>query len=154
MYFSESFDRQSVSPVIVRGLCDVWSKIDSSTFVTDEQNAFSLCPPEGPANLVVVRIRGCARNLTCILRVLHLQMSSWTSMSKMWSCVVKDSWKMVDVSQVMITHTIICKIHGSRLTAHVWNAKPNRKILVPEPLTKFNCIIVFYYESRKRELKI
>jgi hypothetical protein len=44
----------------------------------------------------------CARNLTCILRVLHLQMSSWTCMSKMRSCVAKDSWKMVDVSQVMI----------------------------------------------------
>jgi hypothetical protein len=48
-------------------------------------------------------------------------MSSWTCMSKMWSCVVKDSWKMVDVSQVMISNTITCKIHTSRLTTHVWN---------------------------------
>ena len=63
----------------------------------------------------------CARNLTCILRVLHLQMSSWTCMSKMRSCVVKDSWKMVDVSQVMISNTITCKIHTSRLTTHVRN---------------------------------
>ena len=63
----------------------------------------------------------CARNLTCILRVLHLRMSSWTCMSKMRSCVAKDSWKMVNVSQVMITHTIICKIHASRLTTHVRN---------------------------------
>jgi hypothetical protein len=63
----------------------------------------------------------CSGNLTCILRVLHLQMSSWTCMSKIRSCVMKDSWKMVDVSQVMITHTIICKIHTSRLTTHVWN---------------------------------
>ena len=57
VYFSEAIDRQSVSPVIVRGLCDVWSKINDATFVTDEQNAFSLCPGEGPANLVAVRIR-------------------------------------------------------------------------------------------------
>ena len=63
----------------------------------------------------------CARNLTCILRVLHLQMSSWTCMSKMRSCVAKDSWKVVDVSQVMISNTITCKIHTSRLTTHVWN---------------------------------
>ena len=56
VYSSEAIDRQSVSPVIVRGLCDVWNKINSPTFVTDEQNAFSLCPPEGPENLVVVRI--------------------------------------------------------------------------------------------------
>ena len=63
----------------------------------------------------------CIRNLTCILRVLHLQMSSWTCMSKMWSCVAKDSWKMVDVSQVLISNTIPCKIHTSRLTTHVRN---------------------------------
>jgi hypothetical protein len=54
--FSSVIDRQSVSLVIVRGLCDVWSKIKSVTFVTDEQNALSLCPVEVPANLVVVRI--------------------------------------------------------------------------------------------------
>jgi hypothetical protein len=124
VYFSEAIDRQSVSPVIVRGLCDVWSKINSATFVTEEQNAFSLCRGEGPANLVAVRIRCvsvCIRNLTCILRVLHLQMSSWTCMSKMWSCVAKDSWKVVDVSQVMISNTITCKFHTSRLTNHVRN---------------------------------
>ena len=56
VYFSEVIDGQSVSTVIVRGLCDVWRKINSATFVTDEQNARSLCPPEGPANLVAVRI--------------------------------------------------------------------------------------------------
>jgi hypothetical protein len=56
VYFSEAIDRQSVSPVIVRGLCDVWNKINSATFVTEEQNAFSLCRAEGPANLVTVRI--------------------------------------------------------------------------------------------------
>ena len=57
VYFSETIDRQSVLPVIVSGLCDVWSKINSATFVTEEQNAFSLCRAEGPANLVAVRIR-------------------------------------------------------------------------------------------------
>ena len=39
-------------------MCDVWRNMNTVTFVTDEQNALSLCPPEGPANLVVVRIRG------------------------------------------------------------------------------------------------
>jgi hypothetical protein len=52
---------------------------------------------------------------------MHLQMSRWTCMSKIRFCAVKDSWKMVDVSQLMIDHTIICKIHTSRLTTHVWN---------------------------------
>ena len=54
--FSSTIDRNSVSVVIVRGLCDVWRNINSVTFVTDEQNPLSLCPPEGPANLVAVRI--------------------------------------------------------------------------------------------------
>jgi hypothetical protein len=66
-------------------------------------------------------ILSCIRNLTCILRVLHLQMSSWTCMSNMRSCVAKDSWKVVDVSQVMISNTITCKIHTSRLTTYVRN---------------------------------
>jgi hypothetical protein len=39
----------------------------------------------------------------------------------MRSCVAKDSWKMVDVSQVMISNTITCEIHTSRLTTHVRN---------------------------------
>ena len=55
--FSPVIDRQSVSTVIVRGLCDVWSKMNSVTFVTDEQNVLSLCPGEDPTNLVAVRIR-------------------------------------------------------------------------------------------------
>ena len=32
--------------------------MNAATFVTDEQNALSLCPAEGPANMVPVRIRG------------------------------------------------------------------------------------------------
>ena len=63
----------------------------------------------------------CTSNHTCILGALHLQMSSRTCMSKMRSCVAKDSWKMVDLSQVMITHTIICKIHASGLSTYVRN---------------------------------
>ncbi len=55
--FSPVIDKQSFSVVIVRGLCDTWRKMNSTTFVTDEQNALSLCPPEGPTNLVTVRIR-------------------------------------------------------------------------------------------------
>jgi hypothetical protein len=54
--FSSAIDGQSVSAVIVRGLCHVCNSINSVTFVTDEQNSDSLCPTEGPANLVPVRI--------------------------------------------------------------------------------------------------
>ena len=54
--FSSAIDGQSVSAVIVRGLCDVCNNINAGNFVTDEQNACSLCPAEGPANLVAVRI--------------------------------------------------------------------------------------------------
>ena len=54
--FSSAIDGQSVSAVIVRGLCDVCNNINAVTIVTDEQNARSLCPPKGPANLVAVRI--------------------------------------------------------------------------------------------------
>jgi hypothetical protein len=57
MCFSLVIDRQGFSVVIVRGLCDVWRNMNVVTFVTDEQNSLSLCPGEGPANLVAVRIR-------------------------------------------------------------------------------------------------
>jgi len=30
----------------------IWTPLNSTTFVTDEQNEFSLCPAEGEANLV------------------------------------------------------------------------------------------------------
>ena len=56
MCFSLTIDRQGFSVAIVRGLCDVWRNMNAVTFVTDEQNALSLCPAEGPANLVAVRI--------------------------------------------------------------------------------------------------
>ena len=56
--FSPAIDRQSFSVSIVRGLCDVWSNMNAATFVTDEQNTLSLCPTEGPTNMVTVRIRG------------------------------------------------------------------------------------------------
>ena len=55
--FSPVIDRQSVSVVIVRGLCDDWNKMNSVALVTDEQNSLSLWSVERPANLVVVRIR-------------------------------------------------------------------------------------------------
>ncbi len=32
--------------------------MNAPTFVTDEQNALSLCPAEGPTNMIAVRIRG------------------------------------------------------------------------------------------------
>ncbi len=55
---SQAIDRQSVSVMIVRGQCDGCRKINSATFVTEEQNTFSLCPAQDPVNLVPVRI-GC-----------------------------------------------------------------------------------------------
>ena len=56
--FSPVIDRQRFSAAIVRGLCDVWSNMNDTTFETDEQITLSLCPAQGPANLVAVRIRG------------------------------------------------------------------------------------------------
>ncbi len=94
---SPVIDRQMVSVVIVRGLCDVWSKINSVTFVTDEQNELSLCPGEDPPNLVVVRIRGLSMWLMYphmyprTSGPLYLKMSSRTCMWKMWSCDTQDS---------------------------------------------------------------
>ena len=55
--FSEVIDRESVSPWIVRVNCYVWRNIYDTTFLTDEQNVFSLCPAEGPRNFLAVRIR-------------------------------------------------------------------------------------------------
>ena len=120
MCFSPVIDRQSVSVVIVRGLCDVWNKMNSSTFVTDEQNVFSLCPAEGPVNLVVVRIRYLS--VRSMQPHMYPRRSSPSDVKSDMS--VKDVvlWcgrqcgTMVDVSQVII----VC-IHGSRLTTHVRN---------------------------------
>ena len=53
--------------------------------------------------------------------VLNLQMSSRTCMWKIRFCDAEDSGTMVDVSQVMFAHTIICQIHVSRLTTHLRN---------------------------------
>ena len=49
-------DRQSVSSSIVRAICNVFRKNNYATFVTDEQNALSLCPAKGRRNLLAVRI--------------------------------------------------------------------------------------------------
>jgi hypothetical protein len=54
--FSPVIDRH-VSVVIVRGLCDDWSKMNSTALVIDEQNALSLWSVEHPTNLFAVRIR-------------------------------------------------------------------------------------------------
>ena len=43
VYFSPVIDRPRVSVPIVRGLCDILSKIKSASFITDEQNALPLC---------------------------------------------------------------------------------------------------------------
>jgi hypothetical protein len=54
--FSSLIDRRSDSVVIVRGLCGRIN-MKTTTLVTDEQNALSLCPAEDVANLAAVRIR-------------------------------------------------------------------------------------------------
>jgi hypothetical protein len=55
--FSVVIDRQSVSTPIVTTIRDGWTTINDTAFVTDDRIALSLCPTEGPANLVAVRIR-------------------------------------------------------------------------------------------------
>jgi hypothetical protein len=57
MCFWEVIDTQCVSVVIVRRGLWFLDEMKSTTFVTDEQNAFSLCPVEDVTNLVVFRIR-------------------------------------------------------------------------------------------------
>jgi hypothetical protein len=71
---SQAIDRQSVSVMIVGGQCDVCSEINSVTFVTDEQNALSLCLVQDPANLVAVRI-GCL-SVRCIQPHMYPQSSA------------------------------------------------------------------------------
>ena len=56
--FSAVIDRQSVSAPIVRAIRDGWTTINGTAFVTDDRIALSLCPTEGPVNMVPVRIRG------------------------------------------------------------------------------------------------
>ena len=55
--FSAVIDRQSVSAPIVAAIRDGWTTINGTAFVTDDRIDLSLCPAEGPANLVAVRIR-------------------------------------------------------------------------------------------------
>jgi hypothetical protein len=72
--FSSVIDRQSVSEVIVRALCDVCIKINSVTVVIDEQKYSLTVSYRSPGKLC-----------------LHLQMSSRTCMSKIRSCVAQDN---------------------------------------------------------------
>ncbi len=60
-------------------------------------------------------------NLTCILGSLNLQMSGQTSCQGCGPVSDKTVGTMVDVCQVMIDHTIICKIQVSRLNTLVRN---------------------------------
>ena len=119
VYFSPVIDRPRVSVSIVRGLCDDWSKIKSASFITDEQ-MHSHCVQEKTRQTWLpfefIAFLCGVFNLTFILVGLHLQMSSQTCMWKMRSCGAQDSGTMVDVSQVMIAHTITCQIHVSRHT--------------------------------------
>ncbi len=124
--FSSAIDGQSVSAVITRGLCDVCNNINTVTFVTDEQNVHSLCPAEGPANLVAVRIP----RLSVCHRQPHMYLRSSVPSDVYSDMYVKDVvcpvslntvGTMVEVCQVMISHTIICRIQSSRLTTLVRN---------------------------------
>jgi hypothetical protein len=96
----------------------VWwlEEIKSTSFVTDEQMR-SHCVLEKtrqtwlPFEFVVFM---CGTfNLTFILVGLHLQMYSQKD-AVLWHA--RQCGTMVDVSQVMIVHTITCQIHTSRHT--------------------------------------
>jgi hypothetical protein len=76
VYFSPVIDRSRVSVSIVRGLCDDWSKIKSTSFITDEQ-MYSHCVLEKTRETwlpfeFIVFLCGVF-NLTFILVGLHLQ---------------------------------------------------------------------------------
>ena len=124
VYFSPVIDRPRVSVSIVRRLCDDWSKIKSASFITEEQ-MHSHCVQEKTRQTWLpfefIAFLCGVFNLTFILVGLHLQMSSQTCMWKMRSCGAQDSGTMVDVSQVMIAHTITCQIHASRHTTPLRN---------------------------------
>ena len=57
VHFSVAIDRESVSPEIVRVLRDGWRTINCAVFVSDERSVLLMCPAEGRANMVAVRIR-------------------------------------------------------------------------------------------------
>ena len=57
VYFSLVIERESVSTTIVRAMCDVNRRVESVTFVRDEQNVVSLWTTDDPPNLIVVRVR-------------------------------------------------------------------------------------------------
>jgi hypothetical protein len=48
VYFSLVIERESVSTTIVRAMCDVNRKVESVTFVRDEQNVVSLWTADDP----------------------------------------------------------------------------------------------------------
>ncbi len=59
MHFSVEIDGESVLPTIFRGPCDVWSTLESATFVTDEKNTSSLGTVERLKKV------GCRSNSLC-----------------------------------------------------------------------------------------
>jgi hypothetical protein len=70
VHFSVVIDGESVLPTIFRGPCDVWSTLESVTFVTDEENTSSLGIAGG-------------RVFCCSYRPCLLWCSGWTN-GEMW----------------------------------------------------------------------
>ena len=56
MVFTVVIDRQRVSSPIVRAIRVGWTTINDAASVKDDRIGLSLCPVEGPTNLVTVRI--------------------------------------------------------------------------------------------------
>ena len=112
VHFSVVIDRASVSPGIVRALRAGWRTINCAVFVTDERSALSLQKTGQtwlPFEFVVCLC--CTHILICIREVLHRWMSSWRCMSKIRSSHAHCSAKAMNISQVMISHALVCKIH-------------------------------------------
>ncbi len=113
-----AIDRASVSPGIVRTLRDGWRTINCAVFVTDERSALSLCSTEGRTNLVAVRIR-----CVSVMRTHPHMYPRSSAPLDVWSeKYVRDTVlfrrlqceNILNISQVMISQTLVCKIHTIR----------------------------------------
>ncbi len=118
VYFSPVIDRPRVSVSIVRGLCDDWRKIKSSSFITDEQ-MHSHCVLE-KTRQTWLQFEFIAF-LCDIFNLTFILVQSDMYVKDPILCRARQCGTMVDVSQVMIAHTITCQIHASRHTTPLCN---------------------------------
>ncbi len=108
---------------------NVWRKIKCVSFVTDEQNALSLCPTTGRRNFLPVRIP-----CVSVLRT-YPHMYPQRLMIYVFRCllghgcprsspvVCHEVWNMVKNSQVTIDHVLVCNIHTLGLTTLLRNER-------------------------------